>query len=324
VDQRQSGAHPAFEDAEWVSRVQRAASADVWRLLRQARRRQRERWLVTAMVLVAIGLVLVLLFRVDMFGSDPPAAPSGALPTTPVAAALPAFDLNRPFAKTPAADWADGPAGIVVPEPKAVKGFSAEQVAAATKHVRDILIASRLNPRMTVEHDPTPFLDLLAADAQRQLRPLFGTGREAEAQALVSLIAKDATLLPVAPKVNGTMSVRAGNAGELIVHTNYVFVYAFDPPRPADVVDVMDAIVVVRAEVDYKLLTGPRWTPGSQGWWYGDTGGYGYSIACATYRKGYLAPAFSENVNTDVRPRQDRTAYFDPTSPLPAAGGCPR
>lgn len=324
MDPRQSGTRPAFEDVEWGSRVQRAASTDVWRLLRQARRRQRERWLVTAMVLVAIGLVLVLMFRVDIFGSDPPAAPSGAQPTSPAAAVLPTIDLNRPFAKTPAANWADGPAGIVVPEDKAVKGFTAEQVAAATRQVREVLIASRLNPVLTTEHDPAPFLDLLAADAQGQLRPLFGSGREAEAQALVSLIARGATLLPVAPKVNGQMSVKAGGAGELIVHTNYVFVYAFDPPRPEDVVDVMDAIVVVRAEVDYVLRIGPRWTPGSQGWWYGDTGGYGYSIACEAYRQGYLAPAFSDNASTDVRPRQDRNAYFDPTSPLPAAGGCPR
>src|SRR5207237_1379435 len=87
----------------------------------------------------------------------------------------------------------------------------------------------------------------------------------------------------IVPPVAGPMSVKGGNPGELVVHTNYVFVYAFQPDNPAKVADLMDILVVVRADVDYILRTGNRWTAGSQGWWYGAAGGYAYSIACDAY-----------------------------------------
>jgi hypothetical protein len=321
VDHSQSGAHSELRDSEWDSRVEHAASADVRQLLRRARRRRRERWLVGAIVLVAIALVGVLLFRIGLFDSSTPTAlPAGD--GAPIETATLALDLNQPFAKSPAAGWPDGAAGIVPPPARAMRGFTAEQVAAATAQVRDVLVASRLDRRLVVQHDANGYLGALAPDARRQLRPLFSGGREAEVQSLVSLIAAGSQLLPAEPKVTGRMSVEAGNAGELIVHTNYVFVYAFHTDAPEKVVDLMDILVVVRAEVDYVLRTGDRWTQGSQGWWYGETAGFAYSIACDAYHKGYLAPAFTERT-TEV-PGQDRSRYFDPDARLPAASGCPR
>jgi hypothetical protein len=61
----------------------------------------------------------------------------------------------------------------------------------------------------------------------------------------------------------------------------------------------------------------------AQGWWYGVAGGYAYSIACDAYRKGYLAPAFTERTPSESAGR-DRSRYFDPSGPLPSASGCPR
>jgi hypothetical protein len=140
-------------------------------------------------------------------------------------------------------------------------------------------------------------------------------------QSLVSLVADGSRLLPVHPKVTGTMTVKVGGPGELVVHTNYVFVYAFHTDAPDKIVDPMDILVVVRAEVDYVLRTGDRWTRGSQGWWYGETGGYAYSIACDAYRRGFIAPAFTDRTASEATPK-DRGRYFDPTSTLPAASGC--
>ncbi|HEU5476159.1 MAG TPA: hypothetical protein VFV67_36505 [Actinophytocola sp.] len=288
-------------------------------MLRIARRRRLERWVVGVIVLVAVTLVLVLLGRIGLFdGGGAPAAPAQQTPGfDPVA--RPA-DPTRPFAGTPAASWPDGAAGIVPPAPIALGGFSEPQVAAALDQVRTLLVTSRLDPAIVVTHDPSRFLAAFAPDARRQLEPLFGSGREAQAQSLVSMVAADARLLPVEPKVTGRMWPEAGGAGELVVHTNYLFVYAFEAPEPST--DLMDALVVVRADVDYILRAGDSWAAGSHGWWYGRAGGYAYSIACDAYRKGFIAPVITERKTTT--PSGDRAAYFNIDTPLPATSGCPR
>jgi hypothetical protein len=303
--------------------VERAATEDVRELLRAESRRRRGRWFAGGLVVLAVGAVATLLVRSSVFepvAGDPSPSGNATAPQQVDQTAL--FDLDRPFAATPATGWADGAAGIVSPEPKAVGEFSAQQVAETTQLVRDVLIASRLDRRLIVDHDPAGYLGLLAPDAKRQLEPLFSGGQEPEVQSLVSLVAPGSTLLPAEVKVSGSMSVRQGEAGELVVHTNYVFAYAFEPPPGLRLVDAMNTIVVVRADVDYIWRVGDRWTPGSRGLWYDDATGFGYSIGCEAYRKGFLAPVTTERTVTrqpdDVEPR----AYFDPLSPLPPAGGC--
>jgi hypothetical protein len=323
VDTSQSGAYSESKDPEWDSRVERAASADVRQLLRTVQRRRLARLLIGSVVVVALALVTVLLAKVGLFSSSGPPEARATQTGQPTEPATLAVDLTKPFAKSPAASWPNGADGITLPEAKATAGFTAEQVASATQQVRDVLVASRLDPKLLVGHDPSGFLGTLAPDARRQLEPLFGSGREAEAQSLVSMVAPDSRLLPVEPKVTGQMSVVASEAGELVVRTNYVFVYAFHTDQPDKVVDLMDILVVVRADVDYKLLTGPKWARTSQGWWYGETSGFAYSIACKAYHKGFLAPSYTERTATEV-PTQDRGRYFDPGSSLPASSGCPK
>jgi hypothetical protein len=327
VDHSQSGGHSDSREEEWDSRVERAATADVRDMLRAARRHRRERWVVGSIMVVAVSLVLVLLFQIGVFdgllpGSHPATPPASGTgePSDPAALAL---DRSHPFTASPASSWPDGAAGIVPPATTtAINGYTADQVASAIRQVRDVLIASRLDRRILVDHDPSGFLGALAPDARRQLEPLFASGREAQAQALVSLVAQGTRLLPVEPKVSGSMTARPGDLpGELVVHTNFVFVYAFDAPDR--IANPMDVLVVVRADVDYILRTGNRWTPGSQGWWYGAAGGYAYSIACDAYHKGYLAPAFTERDAAETT-ATERGIYFDPRSPLQPPSGCPK
>lgn len=325
MNPRQSAAEPAAEDAEWAGRVRDAANADVRQLLRDARRRRHARLLTGGLVFLALGVVLVVLVRAGTFDSllsDPgstPAAGDAAVPAPSTAA--PMVDPARPFASTPAAGWADGVAGIVAPGARPVGGFSASEVAEATALVRDVLVASRLDRRLVADHDPSRFLSLLAPDARRQLEPLFD-GEETRVQSLVSMASSDATLLPVEAKVQGRMSLAPGDAGELVVRTNYVFVYAFEPDEPVRLVDAMNVIVVVRADVDYVVRKGDRWTEGSRGLWYDDATGFAYSIGCTAYRNGYLAPAATERAVTTEGTRELGT-YFDPASPLTPTRSCP-
>lgn len=324
MNPRQPAAEPAAEDAEWARRLREAADADVRPLLRAARRRRHARWLAAGLALVAAAAVLTALARTGAFDSlltEETASASAASAAPPVTKATKSMlDRSRPFASTPAADWADGAAGIVAPPPRRVGEFSAEEVAQATARVREVLVASRLDRDLVAGHDPTRFLSLLAPDARRQLEPLFN-GSESQVQSLVSMTAADAPLLPNEPKVKGEMTVTAGAAGELVISTNYVFAYAFEPTEPLPLVDAMNVIVVVRADVDYVLRAGERWTEGSQGLWYGDATGYAFSIGCEAYRKGYLAPASTERAVT-TNPERSQATYFDPKSPAPPPS-CP-
>jgi hypothetical protein len=321
VDHREHGDSAAVQDAEWRSRVRESARADVRAMLRASRRRKAERWLVTATVLVAIVAVLMLLVGVGMFDEQDRSA---ARPTPDQGQqVVQVVDLGAPFAGTPAEGWADGAEGITSPSPMQVGEFSADEVAAATDMVRDALIASRVDRTMLIDHNPDAYLSLLAPDARKLLKPLFGTGREPQAQALVSLIAQGHPLLDVEPKVTGTMTVEAGAPNQLIIHTNYLFAYAFEPEDPSAVTDPMDLIVLVRAQVDYRLLK-EGFTEDSLGLWYGHVGGFGYSIACDWYKKGFLAPAARDQSATHVQsPRHDRASFFDPKAELPAESGCP-
>jgi hypothetical protein len=314
---------PAHEviETDWAGNVARTANEDVRELLRAERRHRRGRWFAGGMVVLAVGAVATLLVRTAF---EPVSAnPGRGEDTVPAAIDHAAqFDVTQPFAATPAASWPGGAAGLVLPEPKAVGGFTAQQVVDATRQVRDALEASRLDPRMLVNHDPAGYLGLLAPDARGQLEPLFGTGREPQVQSLVSLVAPGSTLLPVAPRVSGTMTVEAGKTGELVVHTNYVFAYAFQPPGTLRLVDAMDTIVVVRADVDYILRVGTKWKDSSRGLWFDAAYGFGYSIGCEAYRMGFLAPVTAERNVTNQRDEVEPRTYFDPTAPLPPAGGC--
>ncbi|MFC4858274.1 hypothetical protein [Actinophytocola glycyrrhizae] len=316
---RQRAKEQPAPGVDWAVTVERAATKDVRRLLRVVRRRRRGRWFAGGLIVLAVGAVVTLLVRSSLFA---PVVGDPVAEGTEQVGSGAQLDLARPFAATPAADWADGAAGITLPEAEPVGGFSAEQVADATALARDALVASRVDERMLSRHDPAGYLGLLAPDARRQLEPLFGGGREPEVQSLVSMAAAGTELLPVAPKVSGSMSVRTGDAGELVVHTNYVFAYAFRPAGPTKLVDAMNVIVVVRADVDYVLRSGDRWTPGSRGLWFGDASGFGYSIGCDAYQKGFLAPVAAEPSVTAPADDRDPGAFFDPSAPLPAGGGC--
>ncbi|GAB3435869.1 hypothetical protein [Actinophytocola sediminis] len=324
MNPRQPAANPAAEDAEWAGRLRAAADADARQLARAARRRRQARWLAGGLTVVVVAVLGIVLVRTgtftELFAEDTAGTPSVSRIAPAPTVASPMFDENRPFTSTPAADWAGGTSGIVTPPARRVGEFSQEQVTLALARVREILVASRLDRDLLVDHNPRRFLSLLAPDARRQLEPLF-SGGEPLVQSLVSMTSADSRLLSAEPKVQGEMTVSAGDAGELVISTNYVFVYAFEPEEPLRLVDAMNAIVVVRADVDYVLRASDRWAEGSKGLWYGEATGYAYSIGCEAYLRGYLAPASAERAVT-TQPEQTRSSYFDPRSPAPPPS-CP-
>jgi hypothetical protein len=274
----------------------------------------------------AVGVAVAVLVGVALFnevrgtaGAQQPRVVT-VTPSAPTGAKV---DLTRPFAGTPAAEWLDGESGVTAPKAVAVGPFSAQQVAEAYTKVRQAVVVSRLDRAVLENHQVERYLSLLAKDSQKNMRPVFGNNPP-EAHAYATRLASGSKLLPVAPKVNGRMWAEQGTrTGELVVHTNYVFAYAFQTEISQGLADVMDIVAVDRWDVDYSVLSG-RYAPSSLGIWPVRSQGFTYSMGCEALRRGYLAPAFTEQrANAALNsPNRDRTAYFDPHSNLPASSTC--
>lgn len=306
--------HPDLQD--W-SRTERRAVAQAERSSFLRRHRAK---VLTLGLIVVVALAAVVYNAVKPRDSSPGPALVQVPDTTGDPNKGPAVDLTLPFAGTPAAEWPDGAAGIVAPAPVAVGEFTAEEVARAYAKVRQVLITSRLDREVIEGHDYERFLTLLAPKAQADLRPGFADDL-GTSYSYATRVADDYPLLAVEPKVRGSMSAKLGKDGALVVHTNYVFAYAFDALSPEELQGAMDIVAVDRWETDYAV-TDERWPADNQGIWLATVRGYGYSIACTAYKEGSLAPAYSERVDNAADPEaQDR--YFDPTKPLLTDSSCP-
>jgi hypothetical protein len=101
-----------------------------------------------------------------------------------------------------------------------------------------------------------------------------------------------------------------------------VFAYAFDPADPNVVHDTMDIVAVDRFDADFSL-TGDTWAEADLGLWPTSVSSYGYSIACAAYRKGELAPSYSERLPADGEDLTDEAGVYDPKKPMPTESNCP-
>ncbi|GGP42886.1 hypothetical protein [Saccharothrix coeruleofusca] len=311
--------HPDLRDEAWIRAANRRAKRDIRRARRRARLRAHGGKAVSAVALVAIAALLFGLYRAGEFdGVGQAVADSVETAAAPV-------DLDEPFANTPAEAWADGEAGVVAPAAQPVGEFSAEQVAQAYERVRQAVITARLDLRVVRDHDVEPYLALLAPDLQDHMRPLFDGGNDPEASLVVTRVAKGSELLPVAPKVNGSMRAEAGEPGELVVHTDYLVAYAFTG-SPALLTSPYDIVAVSRVSVDYVLRSGEGFREGSQGLWAEETDGHWYSISCEAAERGFLAPwvadrAMSGGTPGEFGPSED---YFDPNRPMPTTDGCTR
>ncbi|ASO19167.1 hypothetical protein FHR81_001433 [Actinoalloteichus hoggarensis] len=251
-------------------------------------------------------------------------APSA--PPTPSRRPAQRVDLDRPYERTAAAGWAEGAAGIVEAEAVPVGDHDAEEVATAVEAVREAVIAARLDPRSLTEHDPEGYLSLLAPDLQAGLREAFAED-DVETGLWITRIGEDDALLPVPPRVEGEMTVELDEDGEILVRTNYLFAYAFEPP--ADVEDLpglsnTDLVVFHRIEQDFSYVTGQEWADSSHGLWAEELVSFSYGMACDLADRGFLAPAFAEtDQEVDAMPDEaEIQGMFDATRPMPTEGNC--
>lgn len=187
----------------------------------------------------------------------PTAAPGASDPETPT--------LDRPFAGSPAERWADGEAGIVLPEAKAVGAVSEGRVEEALKLTKKLLVGANLDPRTVRGARPTAALSVLDPK-QPELLDDLDTGLrspsdEHDPVTLFSRFDPD-EVRPAGDviKTRGRMTFKKGTQGGVAVRADYTFVYpVVRADGPTEV-----ARTIVRRVLDVELADPGRYevTPG--------------------------------------------------------------
>lgn len=223
-------------------------------------------------------------------------------------------DPAGPFAHTPAAYWAEGDAGIVVPDAVSVPGFTRSEVAANLLMVKQALVAARLDRAMLVRHDPSALLALLAPAVRNHVREAIRAGRLAS---LVTLIDDGARLDGRQARVSGRMSFSGysvSRAKTLEVTTNYVWAYAFEP----------GIVVVVHDEVFWRFFRSGEVSADDVGLRYDGLTSYASNMDCDAFDRGLLAPfrpTGAEPASTVIDP-EDPDSLYAPDHTLNIEGTC--
>jgi hypothetical protein len=282
------------------------------------------RWdavLAAIAVVVAIGYFGPMLFSkpsagpdvITGTGGDP--YPTHALASGPAATTTATAAASGPFAHTPAATWPEGEAGITLPAATDVEGFTAAEVQSALDQVRTIMVSTRLDRRMLVNHDVTGFLDLVAPAVRSGLETLINTVSMNRLM-VVTLVQDGARLSSLPPRVSGRTSFApATDQGRAVLQvvTNYVWAYAFDG----------DAVVVVHDELRWNFLPTAEVRDTTRGPWPGGIAGYLVGMDCAAAEHGFLAPPSSPGVRTSVAPTERPGSLYEPDHSLAITDTCP-
>ncbi|MFD8412962.1 hypothetical protein ACFV2Q_14550 [Streptomyces sp. NPDC059650] len=240
----------------------------------------------------------------------PTAAPSAMHPDRPT--------LKEPFKGSPAAQWADGAAGIEVPEAQAVGGMTKEQVADALAKAKQFLVAANLDPATLRGERPAAALALLEPKPQDQLarleRSLTAPTKENDPLAFFTR-ADPAVVKPAGEvvKVRGRMWTEPGkDPGQSRVRVDYTFVHPFVKAKPgADQVER----TIVRRQMTFSVADPRKWeaTPGKL--WIETTDRDVANSACGVH-DGFVHPVFDEDEPTGPTPSGTPVDPYDRSTGL--------
>ncbi|MFE9439724.1 hypothetical protein ACFYO2_12035 [Streptomyces sp. NPDC006602] len=239
---------------------------------RNGRAARRRRWWAIIGLPVAIAVAVVAmkpsLLPGDPFGTGTPdaavASPLGEeteAPTAPPAAADPETPtLDEPFAGSPALQWADGAAGIVLPEAKAVGGLSKDRVERALRLTKKLLVGANLDPKTVGGGRPEAALAVLDPKQPEFLddmnRSLRAPDQDHDPLDLFSRFdPADVRLVGDVIKTRGRMTFEKGDQEGVAVHADYTFVYPV--VRTDGSTEVTRTIV--RRVLDVELLDPARY-----------------------------------------------------------------
>ncbi|MBN6037768.1 hypothetical protein [Amycolatopsis sp. 195334CR] len=270
--------------------------------------------LAALLMTAAVGLAIYLT-PVD---PEPKAAADRAAPAPPTWSQ----DKARPYLGTPAHDWAEGEAGIDLPEPEAIGGFTAEQVGTALGKVKEYLVASRVNRAVLTGDEMEPVYATLSTNLRDVLRNQL-RDNPAAMPSYATKIAPEFRLLPGGPKITGTIWAEPGaQKGELLIRTNMVYAYAFDVDDPRRATQPIDTVSAVRMDNEFLYRDGRTWGAGNRGIDAVRGQGFFHFSACSQAVRGRLAPAYSGRTPGTADAANASFEYFDPAAPIPDQMKC--
>lgn len=303
-----------------------------WQEMNGRARRKRRVWAVLGVPL-AIAVVVVAM-KPSLIPGDPfhkggkdspdaaaasPLAPETAAPTAAPSAVDPETPtLDRPFAGSPALNWADGTAGIVLPKARAVGAFSKDQVQLALKQAETFLVDANLDPKTIAGARPAAALAVLdpkQPDMLTRLNTSLSTPAKAHdpLQMFSRFDPKQVRLVGDVVKTRGRITFKEGKQSGVAIHADYTFVY---PVVRADG-SVEVTRTIVRRVLDLELLdpahyqvTTGRLSVDNYDAEYGNT-------ACQVY-DGYFHPDFPSAEPTGAAPTGPTTDPYDRSKELGA------
>ncbi|WP_169944576.1 hypothetical protein [Microbispora sp. H11081] len=147
-----------------------------------------------------------------------------------------------PFAGTPAAAYADGEQGLVMPAARTLGGLTEDEVGQALRRVRRLLSAAHLDPATVRGERPEAFARLLHP-RQREafLRHLDDGGPAGTRSWLFSLAPDAAEPVGDVVKVSGETALAKRTGGGVTITTDYLFVHPVSRPgAPSDMTRVVE------------------------------------------------------------------------------------
>ncbi|MBB3076295.1 hypothetical protein [Streptomyces violarus] len=284
--------------------------------------RRRTLWAVLGVPLaVAVALVALKpsLLPGDPFGRDesraapsaPPTAPDPEIPT-----------LDEPFAGSPALHWADGEAGIVLPEAKAVGPVSRDRVEQALKLTKKLLVAANLDPETVRGERPEAALSVLDPKQPKLLDDLNTALRSPSGKhdplTMFSRFDPD-EIRPVGDviKTRGRMTFEKGSHAGVAVRADYTFVY---PVMRADGSTEVTR-TIVRRVLDVELADPVRYRV-TQGRLTVRTYDEEIGNSSCDVHDGYLHPEFPSSENKGTDPTGPTTDPYDRSRSLDEGHAC--
>ncbi|MFF4385850.1 MULTISPECIES: hypothetical protein [unclassified Streptomyces] len=241
----------------------------------------------------------------------PTAAPGAVPPDQPT--------LAEPFRGSPALRWADGAAGIEVPEATAVGGLTKEQVADGLAKAKQFLVAANLDPATLRGERPAAALAILdpqqSEDFQGVERSLTHPNAEDDPTHLFTRF-DPAEVKPVGGvvKVRGSMRVEPGEPGEVRVATDYTFVH------PMTKGDTSVQRTIVRRQITFSVLDPARWKATGDRLQLSEYHVESSNVECESTR-GYLHPQFPQDAPTGPAPTGPATDPYDRSQDI-KGGAC--
>ncbi|MFJ9658910.1 hypothetical protein ACIRPR_13260 [Streptomyces griseoflavus] len=216
------------------------------------------------------ALVLLLLIAVAFgtavfMGVRPGRAPAGAEPAEPLRMTVVPLaprdevpgttDVERLYARSPAAPFNTGADGVPLPATRSTEHFSDSQVVTALLTAKDYLVRSSLDPGVLIGGETRPVRLLLDSGQHGQFDRSFdrptADGRHAPTGWLVRFDPSQVELADQGIRVRGTMRAAEADAATLEVTTDHTFVYAVRPAGAGR--DAEASLFTVRRELRFRF-----------------------------------------------------------------------